>query len=724
MKSGAPFLAPDRTIPLLAAATSLVAFWQFGEGTVGTHVPLLFCFIAVSAILLTSAHTASLSRARLFISEIFPLTVGAYLFCREWSARAPIVPDGVAVTLRYLENFKRGCILCFDIADGPLLGIANVVFTAIVAVFSIPRQISPQTALLLVETLTLAACVFLTIRVLELFSLPSPLIYLYSVAGILSARLLLISAVEGSEAPFHLAVALFTLWALLCNRRALFASGVCACAIVKLDLIPLALVWTGYYLYANRTSLAARKERVATIRTFLLFTILPLGIFWGALVLFFGTPFPLSFVVKYFYQDRPSLFQFRSLRSFLDFSGRGSLLSIFIVIFCSSFGRIIRKEPLFSHSAPFAGAVSLVMGHLLFNAREQLDWYYALPQYLLIIQAIILLDSEIRWLTTSSIRLLIAFLLLSGFSLEASRWSEWELMQAFGWTSVVEGERMAAGSYVSSHAFSGDQLLTGFANVAQTSKIRVHDLSGRNSTTIFENGLVDNSCKSVLAVNPEWLVATEVPCDSSQDKIAYRLKARYFEGTLPRYGGTWSLNVFEARECGPGERFKRVAREDVETEGVASSTQALVVVGRSIQIKNIELQKLSALSFGLERRSLPGSVALSLLDSSARVVHEEIFEIPPVTRTNNTRQVIPVMRQFATPLDIAMIRFEALPRSGFISEDFPAIIDPIGLVDPMLSFCSTCEAVAGDLHVLPGWLARLLFNSSANSSPVSFGRTP
>ncbi len=417
-----------------------------------------------------------------WVPDILVSALAATLVLWLWRG-IPLYDDG-AIVLRYLDNFAAGHFYAYNHGDGPVFGVSGFLHGVLAGGLAWSGLLGPLASLLASNWLGLALTSLFTLRILDRCGGPGPMRWVAWLVAATASPSLLISARQGLETPLHLAVILLAIWLLLrpYDRRLWLALALAV--ISKQDAVPVAAV-LGALALARARSLEAPVPWRRLGRDALLLGALPLVAWVAFATVVFGSPMSRAALVKLRYHQHP--------HGFLPFlQPRLPLLPALLLALALTAALIRRRRrrgqtrALLAELGPGAAGLALVVLYLAYNPGERMVWYYALPEYLLLLQGIL----AARLLVSGAARLPgRRSRLLAGAALLAVGAVSWpvagrELAHDVGYLRICERERIAVGRLVASLAAPGDTLAVGLGHVAREAGLYTWDLSGLNSPLV------------------------------------------------------------------------------------------------------------------------------------------------------------------------------------------------------------------------------------------------
>ena len=529
----------------------------------------------------------------------FSLEVGAsLLFCLALHLIRPeILIDDAGFILRYLDNFQEGCFYCFNVSDGPVFGLSGFVHGLVAAGFTLVGC-GTKTALLISNYLGLFLSSWLLLRILSNLQLYALIKWGIWVAVLVANKAFLYIATTGMETPIHLAIVLAALLAFWQEKPRWMWAFLALSAISKLDAVPIIVVVAIIYLLPRFREMLSWKSGV--LKNLFLWGVLPVITWIVFSTLVFGSPLPQSAYAKTYLLFHREDHWFPFFQNYTNSSFKLAFFFLFMSIWLFQLGRIIRQKawerlPLTLFGWAFFATLLL---YYFYNPGERMLWYYALPNFLLLLQTLISLH-ELTFLLPGNWRSWFMLLFLSGF-ISINFWKLNTGVKEFNdYLFTVEKERENVGHYIANQAAPGDTLMASHGLNSHPFPGYVIDLTGLNSR-LATNYALDRE-KLIQDHRPHWIVdhgwAQDVEIIA---RNGYSLDTIFHNISTSQFPGWW---VF--RRSGPDQVSNtptRIALSAIDMEGSGEGNETNQLVRASASVFNFHLPPLKGtvtLSFAI-----------------------------------------------------------------------------------------------------------------------------
>ena len=414
--------------------------------------------------------------------------------------------DDAGFVLRYLDNFAAGHFYVFNPSDGPMFGLSSFLHGLLAGLLALSGILSAEGAMFASNFIGLTLLSFATLRLLARQGGPWWLVIAAWLVTIGAAPRLVINLKQGLETPLHAGVLAATLLAFFARntRTTLLLAALCVAS--KLDLAPAALVLALLTVWRSARATEQPRRWRRAIVTFAVWFALPVGVVLTSTTLLFGSPLPQSAMAKFEFHQRdtggwfPYLDGLRTMRSAVHMG---------LVLAVLHLGLALRARQRFDLAlyAPAIVLLATLPGYWYYNPREQMGWYYAVPDFLIALQVVLLayaipVHMHLRggsWWTVAAIALLAYFQLpKTEGQVRHTRWYE----------RTCEAERIAMGEWIGQHAAPTDTLMTWFGHIGRSSRLYVLDETGLNSQTATEFGL--DYGRLLQTHRPHWIARIDL----------------------------------------------------------------------------------------------------------------------------------------------------------------------------------------------------------------------
>ncbi len=452
----------------------------------------------------------------------FALSLAAALaFFRLWPTR--LVWDDTGISLKYMDNFAAGHFYCYNPGDGPVFGVSGFLHGILAGALARLHVLSPLDCLLASNFLGLVLLSYLTLRILALHTTHRLLIYPAWLLLLASCPHLVVNLKQGLETPLHLAVILAAVFFFLTRRgRAFWATG--ALAIVsKLDAVPIIAVLGA--LEVAPALLAHDRGRLrATAREMLLWFAAPLAVWLIFATVAFGSPVPHTALAKLSYHPHAAGSWFPFLLGFKMPARFSLLLLALLVLFLAQ--HLVRRRRLEARQIVcLLAALAYLVPYYLYNPGERMGWYYAVPEYLFLLQALVFtfgIGERLRPVAA----LAFGTTVIVALGLARIPQALGEARHTVGYLRQCESERIAGGRWIRENSAPGDTLMTRFGHVARESGLYTVDASGLCSDTAIARRL--DFRRLVLDLRPDWIYRHGLMGPDLQQRDGYRLVKSYY----------------------------------------------------------------------------------------------------------------------------------------------------------------------------------------------------
>ncbi|GEM_PF-1704333 len=554
--------------------------------------------------------------------QILASLVFSILFFIFWPTN--VVWDDAGIILKYMDNFADGYFYTYNPGDGPIFGISGFIHGIVAGLFAFTHIFSPLNSLFASNFIGLFFTSFLSLRLLSRYSDKQILIYSAWFVLMLCSPSFVICIKQGLETPLHLSIILFCFFLLLYGKSKYFWSALLLAAISKLDAAPICVVLAVAFLIRNWLDPAPIPVR-AIAKDLLFFGILP-GLVWVIFTyIVFDGPVPHTAVAKYYYHKNLSDHWFPYLLSFAlsnTMIYAALILFIFYTVLCLS-----RKEYRKATDIPVYGFA--VIGYLIlyyfYNPKERMVWYYAVPEFLILLQLLVILLTSLptllhKYSTAAGVLVMAAVLWICSPQVFAA------VQRCLHYLHVVETERMAVGDWIHENSNPSDTLLCGFGHFARNSRLYTIDISGLNSRVVLDYGR--KLVETVQNTKPTWIARHGLLESGLQIHDRYRLCKSFYNIAGMEKWPSW--RVFKKTLGQPNILAVRIEANMVSVTGqgakVEDLPELLIPSGETIVFHNLPPSTcLSDFITGIMKKESPLLVRATACDTSGHVINREIF---------------------------------------------------------------------------------------------------
>lgn len=419
-----------------------------------------------------------------------------------------IYVDDVGFILRYLDNFRDGCFYCYNVEDGPVFGISSFIYGLLAGIISMLHLMGPETTINFLTYVGVFAFVVLLFRIMRQMIASPGLVVLLVILAITGNKSVVSIFNSGMESPVHLSIMLAGMLFYLKRNFRLMWLFLALATISKLDVVPLVLVVGVLWLIENAKELMPLSWNNRLWRDLVMYGVVPVVIWIVFALLVFGSPLPQSAYAKVYFHNHAKGSWFPFLDHFINSAYRAPMFWTMMVIFLMQVGSVVAERRRPSEIAFGLAFVATMLLYYFYNPGERMQWYYTLPETLMLIQ----LAVSVHWLFLRLRKLprtLVLGLLLGGtFMLSWTRQIV-EVQDLRNYEYVVEIERKHIGEYLGATVADHDTLMAGHGLNARQVKGYVIDQTGLNSkiTTNFQRNV--DSILDVL--KPNYTVAHGFP---------------------------------------------------------------------------------------------------------------------------------------------------------------------------------------------------------------------
>lgn len=446
----------------------------------------------------------------------------------------PLFIDDAGFILRYLDHFAEGYFYTFNPADGPAFGISSFSFGIITGFLSWTHLFTPENSLIVTNYAGLFATGFFLFRILGQTQLKPyflPLVWLLVMGG---SKAYLLMCNTGMETTLVSASVCAAIYFFLKERSGWMWGMLALTAISKLDMVPLVVVVAVFYFLFNWKAFFPISVKNKALRHLVLAGITPVVLYILFAWIVFGSPLPLSAHSKMFHHIHlEGFFPWFDYFHKTPFHTGVLLAMLFFFVGHHVIALEQRKTEVLKLTVfgwAFAG-VSLL--YYIYNPGERMMWYYALPDFLLLIQlgvsGVVVFQrlDKVAGLTLFSLTM-IGFLLVNGNRM-LGEVSYYEKM-----TGRVEKERAKIGDAIGQVTTEQDSIASGHGLISRKSNAYVIDMVGLNNAlaTKYELDLT----RVVKELRPKWVIMhAYYDVVSLMEQQGYRLNQTFYDIALNWY---------------------------------------------------------------------------------------------------------------------------------------------------------------------------------------------
>jgi hypothetical protein len=506
-----------------------------------------------------------------------------------WS-HVPPVDDG-GIVLRYMDNFAKGAFFAYNPSDGPVYGVSGPLHAVLAGTLSYLQLLSPQYSLYASNYLGLVLVLFFTLRILLYVTPRWHLAIPAWLVALSAAPSFVVNIKQGLETPLHLAIILLCILMTWQRYRSHIWAVYALAIISKLDAVPIVMVLSAILMTRNEGANSGHAFR-RMIRDALIYGVAVVAIWAVFCVQFFGSALPQSAYAKLRYHSHPGDALFPFLLPLKGLTRTFVAVGVLIVLRLVLCIRARRIGIFFKEMAPAASAVAFLALYCAFNPGERMSWYYAVPEYLVVLQGLVIacgLASQTgpRGSKRSPPMALFAAYAAVGI-LGALCWPEVvaSVRYQVPYLRRVEGERMAVGAWIGENSAPTDTLMAGHGHIARNAGIYTWDYSGLNSKKVTD--ILSRGLRPVTKLSYQWYAnhgALALDIQRGRrlglEKVFYNISAFYDEPA-------W--RVFHKSQARTVATCRVITADKIRTDGVCSKVRGTAFVhasGSEVVIKGL-----------------------------------------------------------------------------------------------------------------------------------------
>jgi hypothetical protein len=502
-------------------------------------------------------------------SQIGASGVLTALFFTFWPI--PFIADDGAIILKYMDNFARGFFYSYNPADGPVFGISGFLHGILAGTLAYLHLFSPLGSLFASNACGFFLISLVTLRLLSIYVGDELAVFPLWIALITTSTQLVMDTKQGLEVPLHLAIVLGSLLAYLRERPRFMWLCFSLAIISKLDAVPVIAILALMHVVRSWSRGGRRPLGYECLRLAVWYGAVPLLIWVVFTRIVFGGVFPQTAYAKLVYHPHPVSGPLSFVRPLLADASHVIKAVLFAVCLGGALAHAVlrRREWLWTHSVFGLCALAYLALYCAYNPAEQMSWYYVVPEFLMLVQILVVAAAVSRGLAPSHLRLC-AFVIFLALWLAFWPATAGSLNHGNLYATYVEGERIAAGRWIDAHGRPSDVVLAAHGHVAREARRYVVDATGLNSRVATAYKL--NWNRLVEAVEPTWIVKHGI-----EARPGYVLRRSFYSITL---FGHPALRVYERETVSPAgdERSRReieVIPPLIETDGTVSERRVV-----------------------------------------------------------------------------------------------------------------------------------------------------
>ncbi|MBD3384444.1 hypothetical protein GF407_05895 [candidate division KSB1 bacterium] len=538
------------------------------------------------------------------LSNFYPLSASLLLvtlFFILWPST--LIHDDAGIILKYMENFSKGFFFRYNAADPPVFGISGFLYGLLCGFFCALHLFSPLSSLFAGNFIGFFITAFFTLKIIQHYLPDSGWSYPLWLVTLFSAPHFVANIKTGMETPLHLAILLFCIWSYLKNKTKLvWLLGVFA-IISKLDALPVVMVIWIFYLI----KLSCRKNTTfkSILTGFLLYGILPLFVWCLFTLWMFDGPFPQTAKAKWLYFSHPSAFSY--LRKFYHFSAAIFVMLLMLLFYALAWISKKRKQEGLDTILYAVASAALVGLYTLYNPLEQHSWYYAIPEFLVMLQIALLTVLLFKHYRDKK-KWLWPFLFAGVFLFTAVNVYR-QVRHTLNVFNTIERERIAAGNWLDTHSSASDTLLAGHGHIAYHSHLYTIDYSGLNSK--ISTDLKLDLDKLINRTNPAFIALPGLLSGDNKITTAYNLVKSFYNIAADGNHPAWRLYTKSPVD---DNNYHYIKKEQIAGAGICEKHNLLIASGSKILFKHLSAAN-NRLITGIERSPLDILLTAYLVDS-------------------------------------------------------------------------------------------------------------
>lgn len=450
-------------------------------------------------------------------------------FALFWVWAIPFFWDDAGIILKYLDNFKNGEWFVYNEGGDRVYGISSFLHGLLAGIISRFTGLTAEQSLYSVNILGVFTALLATLYLICLKIRIPMMQWSAFLLLIVATKWSFINAFMGMETPLHIGILVGAISCLLYGRMSGFWFLSALAVISKMDAVPLVVLWGGIALLSAEKRFYFWPFSRDEYRTIAVYFLLPLAFYIVAAWYLFGSVFPHTAATKLAYAQsgEPRIMVIAPL-----LQGWGWVLVSVTTIVSALHVLIERNFRSLLDVTPFVGVVAYIALYIYFNPLERMPWYYALPEYLLLLQLVLILPSLITritifsrfpcWATIAAVMIVVLF---------GAREKRERLLNMAYNNDRVEGERIAIGRYIRDNTMSSEVIVAGHGYIAREADRFVVDYSGLNSPEVTGLGhdlqriLAEYMPTFVVVHNP--LIDPEINQEYNVDRVFYDISWNY-----------------------------------------------------------------------------------------------------------------------------------------------------------------------------------------------------
>jgi hypothetical protein len=615
-------------------------------------------------------------RAQLLIELL--LSLGAVLYIKFVNPIQYV--DDAGFILRYFDHFAEGCFFCFNVEDGPVFGLSSFVYGLLGGALTWSGLLNAEGAINYLTYAGVFCSAFLLFQILRHLIRSQGIVILTWVLLLTCSRSVAIIFNSGMEAPFHLSLVLTAILFFLQKRDKLMWLFMAISVISKLDAVPIVVVMAAFWTVENWKDLRAFDWYKQRYHDALRFGLVPVLVWIVFAWVVFGSPLPQSAFAKLYMHNHAKGTWFPFLEPFFSDAYRGVLFSLSMALFLAQLGWVAAKKK-GGRSLVFGfGLVATLIMYYFYNPGERMVWYYVLPEALMLLQLAVSLQWFWGWLPGNrkwaavGLTLGLAFMFTWSFTLG-------EMDYAAKNRTVVEGERIRIGTYLTERVAENETLQSGHGLISRKVKGYVVDETGLNfrvdTTKQHRNKALWEKYK------PDWVVMHGFSWEVDKlNEFPYLLDTSFFDITTYGYPAWRIFRRTADIESSAGTYFINLDRIIADDPIVFEESQHFThIKAKAFSFKLDQYNPSDwKITLGLIRHDYPYFVHIRDVFPGDTTVWQHTYVVDSFAGLGTTR-----IQPITIPLLRKGIPNDLIQGTRYIFLEFENSYGPVGMYDPAIS---------------------------------------
>lgn len=496
---------------------------------------------------------------------------------------ANIFVDDAGFVMRYLKNFSHGYFFHFNIQDPPVFGMSGFLYSVVCGFIALFNIFTPHQIIFGVCFVSFVIFNFIFLNVLDKIVNIAAYKWLIWFGAIFGSKLLLVSADNGLETSFHLAVICAALYFFFTDNSKMTWLFLALAVISKLDAVPFAVITGLYFISIHFKGFLPNTVNNRYISDILIFAGIPIVLYLVITILLFGSPLPHSAFAKLAYHPASHSGVFPFFNFYFSNPIKYPQFLVFTFLFTLHLGAAYFQNSKEGFKTTIFGStfIGTLVLFYIYNPDERMNWYYALPEWLMMAQLgisfIYLAESYItrfsKWIAFGGA--LCLFLIIFPDYIGGILWTN-------NYMSTIEGERMQVGKYVKEITSDKDSIIASHGYTSCYTDAYVFDMSGLNSVVATD---YKTNTDSILNDYPVQVIVDHAMGGNvaAYNNHNYKLKRAFYDITTHGFP-TWL--VMEKASKNDAEEIKPLSSEFVKSNGpVTSDGNPFRMKGSEIKIQ-------------------------------------------------------------------------------------------------------------------------------------------